>query len=286
MKKPINVLLAVLAICGVFALTTSAQASILACDWSGDLFSVNTADATLSYIGSTGLGNLGTIEYAADGTLYGITAGSSSGLYRIDPTTAAATFVGSLGIGFVMEGGLAFGPDGTAYGAHYAASAGRALFSIDLNNGAATEIGLIGDGFTDVNGLAWRNDGTLIGVDEFDGTIIEIDPTSGAASTLSTLGFSCSAIGGMTTDPLTGISYLATGRVSDNNGNPGTNSLYTLDLNTGGVGLIGQFSYAGGWSDDGISGLAAKAVVPEPATIMLLGIGLAGFGVMRRRLSK
>ena len=89
-----NSLIAITLIAMLLSLTlfgSSAQATLFATDWSGQLFSVNEATAELNLIGNTGVVDLGSLEFGADGNLYGFNAGDPQNFYSIDPTTAAAT---------------------------------------------------------------------------------------------------------------------------------------------------------------------------------------------------
>jgi len=255
--------------------TTNAHALVWACDWSGGLYSVNTSDASLGFIGNTGLGNLGALEYAPDGTLYGLTYGNGASLYRINPNNAAAALVGSLNFSWAYEGGLVFSPNGTAYGVSYYPPEGAFLFTVDLNTGNGTPGAQLA--YSDINGLAWRSDGLMVGLDGRVGSnsLVTIDPITGSMTPLNGLPFETGDVGGMATDFSTGTSYFGTSLLN------GSNSLYSFDLFTGAYNSIGQFS---GLNDDvGISGLAASSVVPEPGTLMLLGSGLLGLGFFRRR---
>ena len=164
-------------------------------------------------------------DLASAGTmLFGSDLGSGgdpSALYGVDPTTGAATRIGSIGFDFVDS--LAFSPDGTLYGAGLApgtndnvlltidpvtgagtqvTSLDRDVFSlsfigdtlygvnsqedlatIDILTGSFTEISFIGDGTL---GLASDSDGDLfaIQIDE----LFTVDPATGATGPQTDLG--------------------------------------------------------------------------------------------------
>lgn len=246
----------------------------------GNLLSISTADGSLTLIGSTGISGdagLGTLEFAPDGTLYGFTIGSSAQLYALDPVTAAAAAVGSLGQNFVFEGGLAFAPDGTAYATNGGIASTPELLRIDVTTGTAVVIGTISGGAHDINGLAYRSDGQLIGLDRETNSLLLIDPTTAVSSLLAVVPTTVGAVGGMTI--LNGVGYYNTSGPAGSF--PGSNSLYSFDLDTGVSTLIGTFNLTG----FGISGLAGGSitVVPEPGTFALLFLGGAGFVLWKRR---
>jgi len=142
----------------VFAFGSNAYAALWASDWAGGFYSVNTSNASLSYIGSTGISELGALEYASDGTLYGFSSGTGAALYTIDPNTGASSLIGPLNNGFIFEGGLAFG-NGVAYGVNQGSNSTPYLFSLNLATGQATNIGQMYSNH-DFNGLAWRSAGS------------------------------------------------------------------------------------------------------------------------------
>src|SRR5690606_34864440 len=115
------------ALAGVMGITTAAQGTLLGIDYdSGALYQVSDTDATYTLIGHTGIALPAGLEYGPGGVLYAYSAGATSELFSIDPSTGAATTIGSLG-SFAFEGGLAFSPGGTAYGVALAGAASPEL---------------------------------------------------------------------------------------------------------------------------------------------------------------
>lgn len=244
----------------------------------GNIYTVDPANASLSLIGGTGLTGVGALEFNPhNGNFYALTTGSSSALYQIDlsPSLNAVSGVSLIGDldTFKFEGGVAFSPDGTAYGVNAGITL-SSLFTLDLNTGQASIIGTISDGSAerhDIAGLAWRADGMLIGLDSTDQQLALIDPSTGALQSLAEVHAEIGSIGGMTMQGGTG--YFTTS--GPNASRPGSNELYSFDPMTGAQFFVGNF--------DGIilgSGFSGLSIVPEPTSLALLALG--GTVLLRR----
>lgn len=248
--------------------------SLLGNDLDGRLWDVDPATGAVSNFRSTA-GSLMGIAVSSNGTIFGLTTflGSpGNALVTIDPVTGAPSTVGSTGLFRLYEGDLDFDPTtGMLYGVQNQPSYPDVeLFTIDPATGAGTSIGVVPANLGDLSAMAFASDGTLLVLDTYNDELLTLDKSD--ASILSSVGLSLDLgpVAGMDFHPVTGDLYVA-------DGEGGTNSLYTLDVSTGNLSLIG----ATGVGTSGLAGLAF--VVPEASDLALLGSSLTALAMLGRR---
>jgi len=229
-----------------------------------------TSISTGELASCTGLASLGGSLYATDITPPSFSFGT------IDPNTGVFTMINDQG-GSINWHGLA------------ADESAGLLYSIDLDNsntlvsvtpgGVITAIGT-GTGI-DGRGMAFDNNNDILyatGPDSLSPiSLYTVDTTTGTATLIGSTGISSYLIG-LEYDETNAILYMLADL--DNSGS-GFSNLYSLNTATGAATLIGSTGVSG---LDGIASLPTS--VPEPSTILLLGFGLAGVGLFRRKFTK
>jgi hypothetical protein len=226
----------------------------------------------------------------ANGLLYGL--GSSSRLYLINPTTGAATQVGSGQFSTLLSG--------TTFGFDFNPTVDRIRVVSDLdqnlrlnpNDGTVTAVDLAlnyaaGDPFfglsPNINGAAYANNvpgalsTTLYVIDSAQNSLaIQNPPNNGTLTTVGLLAIDASRFNGFDISGLGGIAYAATPAAS---GGPAAD-LYTINLATGGATLRGHI---GGAPDDFIIKGLTVVAVPEPGVGVLALVGGLGLWMLRLR---
>ena len=227
-------------------------------DSSGGLATVDVATGDVNFIGAMGA-VMTDIAFSPTGNLYGVTF---SGLYSINPTTAATTFIGNLGISGANA--LVFSSSGTLYAA---SNTTNSLYTINTATGLASNLGNIGH--ASGGDLAFHNGNFYLA--SANNQLVRIDLSNLANTT---------AIGSF---GVSGVYGLASG---DNNvlyGVAGT-SVYTVDTATGLATNPISFAGQGLGTAYGQSFFAeATPEVPIPAAAWLFGSGLFAMAGLSRK---
>ncbi len=208
----------------------------------------------------------------ATGELYGV--GSFSNLYRIDTASGAASLVGAGGFSPALNGssfGFDFNPvidrirlvsdadkntvlnpnDGTATGV-------TDLFYAAGDDNAGSDPNVVHSAYT--NSFLGTTSTQLYGIDTGLDLLVTQANSAGTLQTVGAIGTDVTDVGGFDISGVTGDAFLA---VVDNGASQ--TMFWSIDLTTGVGSFIGPVG--------GGSTLTAIAVVPEPASALLLAAG-------------
>lgn len=258
----------------------------------GDILKINLTDTSINTVvgNPTTSGGITGIDFDAEGRLWGSQLfgfNSTSTVIQINPNTGALigtaknihTDALNPTTTQIAIGDLAYNPlNNKLYGITSDAGPpggfpGDGIYTIDTGTGLAS---FIGPTIWDTNaGIAFDADGTFyaLGFDPnvnpgVGGTnmLFTLDAMTGAELSRVTVDINNFIFSGLGINPLTGEIYAT---------ESGTGNIYTVDKVTGAMTFTGKPAGAR------VSDLAFR--IPEPGTLAVLGLGLVGLAVIRRR---
>jgi hypothetical protein len=277
--------------------TTAANAGALTyvVNISQQFGTVDLATGAFQQIGpNTPEGNDGLVA-GPNGSL--LTLSFASNLYSINPATGATTLVGPTGLDDCTTPASSCGPAsnlmlGGLDGNIYATDFQNSLYSVNPLSGAATLIGPTGIPAIPFIPGSLNPDGTLNFYDQaifgaggklyatFDAWVFDPGSFSVVNIAVAPALYKIDPSIGLAT--LVGPTDLAIGAVAGVNGtyyafNNLTSQVASLNLANGNTSFVSNYDPAAGPI------FGAVAAVPEPASIVFVGIGIAGLAVCRRR---
>jgi len=246
-------------------------------------FDSNTPGTTSGPIAISGVsGRLLDIDFRpANGQLIGLNDGGV--LYAINASNGIASQISTLNVALTgTQSGIDFNP--TVDRLRIVGNGTQNLRVNGDTGGVTVDTAL---GLTGIVGAAYTNNfsgattTTLFDL-QYTGTafnlVTQTNPNGGTFNTPTPTGLS-SAFGlvGFDISGLTGTAFAATNTTS------GTALLSRIDLNTGAATSLGTIDGGTGFIVRGLAAPVGAAAVPEPASVAMLGLGIASVALFARR---
>lgn len=223
----------------------------------------------VSTVGPIGFTDVRGLAYdASSGMLYGVSRSNDTRLITINPATGAGTAVSANPYLSANSNTaeISFRADGALFGAghRYSQSATDTLFSVNTTTGIASDAGSFGS--VNLSGLAFDHYTGILYGSNYDGRLYVINQTTGAAIAIGDIWGSYGKVTRIAFDQVDGRLY----------GITNYSQLVRIDLLTLRATRVCQFNV-----DTQIYAMDFQNQTPEPATMLMLGLGI--LGLIRRK---
>ncbi|MBC7801975.1 MAG: DUF4394 domain-containing protein, partial [Gemmatimonadaceae bacterium] len=220
----------------------------------------------------------------------------SGSIFTIDTGTGAATFVSAVPSAGAVDYGFAFNPvpdrirlvSGDNTNLRINPVTGEVLTDTPLAYAATDPNAGVNP---TVTGVAYTNQNpgqqtstVLYGIDAATNSlVIQNPPNMGTLNTVGSLGVSLFDFGtgpgtGFDIDGATGLAFASLTTAT------GSNGLYSINLATGAASFVGGFDPATTVRDLAVGTLGGNVNVPEPASALIVTLGVIGLAAARRRM--